>query len=55
MIILALIALGALLGVLLARKRKGTRLDMLHHAGTMAILGAVVGIFVTILLARIMG
>ncbi|WP_164512231.1 hypothetical protein [Oceaniglobus ichthyenteri] len=54
MIIVILTALGVAIGAYLAHKRGGTRLDIAHHAGTLAIMGAVLGILITILLARLM-
>ena len=44
---------GALLGTQVARRRGGRRLDMAHHAAAFAILFAVVGMIVTIAIARI--
>lgn len=43
---------GALLGTLVARRRGGRRLDMAHHAAVFAILFAVAGLIVTIVIAR---
>lgn len=43
---------GAITGALIARKRGGSKLDMAQYAGVMFIIGAVLGIFATILLAR---
>ncbi len=44
---------GALLGTLTARRRGGRGLDLAHHAAAFAILFAVIGLVVTIVLARV--
>lgn len=46
------VALGALLGGLRARKLGGTRLDLLHYAAIYALLGALLGLFATLLVHR---
>jgi archaellum biogenesis protein FlaJ (TadC family) len=51
-IVISATAFGALLGMLVARQRGGRRLDMAHHAAAFAILFAVVGMVVTIVIAR---
>jgi len=52
MIILGFSVIGALWGALLARRRGGRRLDMAQYAGALAIFGALIGLFVSIVLAR---
>jgi hypothetical protein len=52
MIVLAGMVLGAVLGVMQARRRGGSRLDMLHHAAAFAIAFAILGMFLTILIGR---
>ena len=49
---LAGLLIGALLGGLGARRRKGTGLDLAQWASVGAIIGAIVGLFVLILLQR---
>jgi len=53
MIVLAGIILGAVWGALLARRRKGNRLDMAQYAGAFAVFGALLGLFATIILDRL--
>jgi len=43
---------GALLGVLVAKRKGGNRLDMAQYAGSFAIIFGLVGLFVAIFLAR---
>jgi len=52
MMMIAFPIIGAISGALLARRRGGSKLDMVQYAGVLAIIGAVLGIFATILLAR---
>lgn len=52
MIILAFAVFGALLGLLQARKRGGTGLDLAQYAAGFAMAFAIVGLFVTVFLAR---
>lgn len=52
MIVISGTVFGALLGTLVARQRGGTRLDMAHHAAVFAILFAVAGMIVTIVIVR---
>ena len=54
MIVLAGLIAGALLGVLSARRRGGNRLDMAQYGAVWGIIGALVGLFVTIGLERIL-
>lgn len=50
MIVIAGLLVGAILGVLRARARKGNRLDILHYAAVHAIVFGVLGMFVTLLI-----
>ena len=52
MIILAFAVFGALLGALIARRNGGQRLDIAQYAAGFAIALGLVGLFVTILIAR---
>ena len=52
MIVLLMSLAGALWGAFLARRRKGTRLDMAQYAAGFAILFAILGMFVTIFVER---
>jgi len=47
--------IGALWGARLAQKRKGNRLDIAQHAASSAIIFCLIGVFVTILIARVFG
>lgn len=51
-LVLAALVVGAAIGVLRARKRQGTRLDMLQYATAHAIPLMIVALFVTIFLDR---
>ena len=46
------VVIGALLGALGARRRAGARLDLLQWATVGAIIGAIAGLFVLILIQR---
>ena len=52
MIVVIATLLGALLGALAARRRKGNRLDMLQYAAVYAILFAIGGTMLSIILDR---
>ncbi|MGQ0567592.1 MAG: hypothetical protein ACT4OK_21355 [Gemmobacter sp.] len=52
MIVLAMAVFGALSGVMVARRRGGQRLDLVHHAAVGAIGCAVLGMIVTIIVSR---
>lgn len=54
MIVLAGLVFGALTGASLARKRGGNRLDMAQYAAGFAIAFALVGLFVTIFVERML-
>ncbi|WP_298261607.1 hypothetical protein [uncultured Litoreibacter sp.] len=43
---------GALLGVIVAKRKGGNRLDMAQYGGSFAILFGLVGLFVAIYIAR---
>lgn len=46
------LVIGALLGAVVAKRRGGNRLDMAQYAGSFAIIFALIGLFVAIVLAR---
>lgn len=50
MIILGFFAIGLGLGVRSARKQDGQRLDMLQYGGIYGLIGALIGLFVTVIL-----
>ncbi|MFC7704909.1 hypothetical protein ACFQXB_11950 [Plastorhodobacter daqingensis] len=52
MIVLAGIVIGAIIGVMQARKRQGNRLDMAQYAAAWAIFLALIGVFITIFAER---
>lgn len=54
MLVLAGLLLGALWGGLLARSRKGARLDIAQYAAAFGICFAVVGLLATVLLDRLL-
>ena len=53
MIILAGLLLGALWGGWLAHKRKGSRLDIAQYAAAFGIAFAILGLFATVILDRL--
>ena len=53
MIILAGIVLGALWGARVARRRQGNRLDVAQYAAIYAILGAILGVFASVAVDRL--
>ena len=55
MIVFAASIGGAIWGALLAKKRRGNRLDMAQYAASCAIVFGLLGMFVSIVLARILG
>ncbi len=44
--------IGALIGVFMAKRRGGTRLDLLQWAVVIAIMGAIIGLFVLVIIER---
>lgn len=46
------LVLGALLGAVLAWRRGGNRLDLLQWAAVLGLIGAVIGLFILIYVAR---
>ncbi|MEM8802760.1 MAG: hypothetical protein AAFY06_00625 [Pseudomonadota bacterium] len=53
MIILGSALLGALLGVASAKRREGNRLDMAQYGAAYAIAFMILGLFLTIMLERL--
>lgn len=53
MMVVAGVLAGALWGALVARRREGSALDILQHAAAGGILFGLVGLFATLLLARL--
>ncbi len=53
MLVIAGVVLGAILGPLRARKLGGARLDMAQYGFAFAIMGALIGLFATILVHRL--
>ncbi len=53
MIVIAGLLFGALFGALRARKRQGTGFDIAQYAAAHAILFALLGLFVTILIDKL--
>lgn len=53
MIVIACFLFGALLGALRARRRQGTGFDVAQYAAAHAILLAIIGVFVTILIEKL--
>ena len=47
------LVLGAILGPVQALRRGGKRLDALHYGTAYAVIGALLGLFATIILARL--
>lgn len=54
MIVILLALAGAMTGALMARRRGGKALDLAQHAAVLAIIGAILGLFITIALSRLM-
>lgn len=44
--------IGAALGAFIAWRRKGNRLDMLHYAGVLGLIGLMIGTFIGVYLLR---
>jgi len=53
MIVIVLALIGALLGAALARRRQGTRFDIAQYAIAHAILFAILGLFATIIIEKL--
>lgn len=54
MIVISAFVFGALFGWMRARNRKGNRLDMVQYAAIFGILFAIIGLFVTLILERML-
>ncbi len=52
MIVIAALLLGAIVGGLTARKRKGKRLDILQYAVAYGLAFAIIGLFLTVFIDR---
>lgn len=52
MLVIAGVVMGAILGALRARKLGGKRMDALHYAAAFALIGALLGLFATIIVHR---
>ncbi|MFV1877173.1 hypothetical protein [Nioella sp.] len=46
------LVIGAALGAFLAWRRKGNRMDILHYAGVLGLIGLIIGTFVGVFLLR---
>jgi hypothetical protein len=44
--------IGAGLGALIARRRGGNRMDLLHYAGVFGLIGLVIGTFIGVFILR---
>ncbi len=44
--------IGAALGALIAKRRGGNRMDILHYAGVLGLIGLVAGTFVGVFILR---
>ena len=44
--------IGAIFGTIRAKRRNGNRLDMLQYASVFALIFAIVGMFITIMIER---
>ncbi|MEN8894543.1 MAG: hypothetical protein ABF248_00425 [Yoonia sp.] len=47
------ILIGALIGIFMAKRRGGTRLDLLQWGVVVAIIGAIIGLFVLVIIERL--
>ncbi len=52
MIVFLTVFLFAAIGAFIAWRRKGKALDMLHYAGSFAMIGLIVGVLLTIGISR---
>ena len=46
------LVIGAALGAVIAWRRKGNRMDILHFAGVLGLIGLIIGTFVGVYLMR---
>jgi len=46
------LVIGAALGAVIAWRRKGNRMDILHYAGVLGLIGLIIGTFVGVFLLR---
>jgi hypothetical protein len=53
MIIIAALIAGVLTGAVLARKRGGTKTDILHYAAVYGIAFTILGLFATLIIGRL--
>ncbi|MFV2052654.1 hypothetical protein [Aliiroseovarius sp. YM-037] len=54
MLVLIGLIVGAIIGAMTAKRRGGNRLDLLQYAGVFALIGAVIGLFVTVGVERML-
>lgn len=52
MIALAGLIIGAIFGVIFARRKGGNRLDIAQYAGVFALIFFVIGLFITVIIDR---
>ncbi|MGL4311626.1 MAG: hypothetical protein ACRCSU_14200 [Paracoccaceae bacterium] len=55
MIVIAGLFLGSIFGGVIARKKGGDRLDIAQYAAVCALIGAMLGMFATIVIERLAG
>lgn len=54
MIVIAALFIGASFGAVIARRRKGNRLDMLQYAAVNAIIFGILGMFLTLIIEKML-
>ena len=54
MLVLIGLIVGAIIGAMTAKRRGGNRLDLLQYAGVFALIGGVIGLFVTVGVERML-
>lgn len=54
MLVLVGLILGAIIGAMTAKRRGGNRLDLLQYGAVFALIGAVIGLFVTVGVERML-
>lgn len=54
MVIIGLFVIGAILGVVHQKRRGGSRLDMAQYGAVWALIGAIIGMFATIGIERML-